>query len=84
MIYEINLKNDLNNDLSMRYLAEDLFDNLPSTNKIKMNFKDITFMSRAFAQEYVYQKENHDVEIIEENMDENVQKMFEVVYKFRK
>jgi len=86
MIYEIELKKEINTDLGMRYLAEQLFENLPTrSQKIKMNFKDIRFMSRSFAQEYVYQKEHHEnIEIIEENMDENILKMFEVVYSSQK
>ena len=86
MSVEVKLKKEINTYLGMRYLAEQLFENLPTTSqKIKMNFKDIRFMSRSFAQEYVYQKEHlENIEIMEENMDENIQKMFEVVYNSQK
>ena len=73
---------DLNTDLGMRYLAERLFEKLDNnTPKITIDFKDITFASHSFAQEYVFQKNQFDnVEFIEKNMDKNVKRMFEVVY----
>ena len=79
---KIILEKDLHTDLGMRYLAEMLFENLDNNvPKITIDFNGITFMSRSFAQEYVFQKNQlKNIEFVEENMDVNVKKMFEVVY----
>ena len=54
-------------------------ENKPIMRKKDMNFKDIEFMSRSFAQEYVFQKYNSNVEITEENMNDFVKGLLEVV-----
>jgi len=76
MEIEIILEKDLNTDLGMRYLAERLFEKLDNnTPKVIIDFNGITFMSRSFAQEYVFQKDQlENVDFVEKNMDENVKK----------
>jgi anti-anti-sigma regulatory factor len=82
MVKKINIKKDINIDLSMRFLAEDIFEIIGKNEKeVIIDFDEIEFMSRSFAQEYVYQKEQiPQTNIIEINMSENVKKMFQVVY----
>lgn len=77
----IKLADEIYSDLIIRQAAEDLFNNLDNSySKIVMDFDKIEFMSQSFAQEYVYRKENTDIEIIEINMSEHVKKMFEIIY----
>ncbi|MDR3222424.1 MAG: hypothetical protein LBT66_01625 [Methanobrevibacter sp.] len=82
---EIKLEKIVNHTiLGMRYIAENLFNDVINKNasmNILIDFQNITFMSRSFAQEYVYQKRNTNAEIVEKNMDDNVRKMFDVVIK---
>ena len=47
--------------------------------KVILNFQDVEFMSRLFAQEYVFQKPNSNIEIKEENMNDFVKELLEVV-----
>ncbi|MDR2873307.1 MAG: DUF4325 domain-containing protein [Methanobrevibacter sp.] len=80
MFKEIKLSEISNTDLIMGHLAEDLFKNMnDNTHKIIVDFNGVGFMSRAFAQEYIYQKEQISIEIEEKNMTENVRKLFNVV-----
>ena len=44
-----------------------------------LDFENIEFMSRSFAQEYVFQKHNKKTAIEEVNMDESNRKLLEVV-----
>ncbi|KZX17292.1 hypothetical protein [Methanobrevibacter filiformis] len=81
MINEIKLADTINSNLGMRFAAEDLFNNLINdAPEIVMNFENVNFMSRSFAQEYVYQKEkNNSITIIEKNMPQNVKEMINIV-----
>jgi len=79
-IQEINLEKRIRSNLTMRYSAKDLFDELNiNASKIIMNFENVEFMSRAFAQEYVYQKEHSDINIVEKNMSKFIKDMFDLV-----
>lgn len=44
-----------------------------------MNFKNIEFMSRSFAQEYVFQKHNCNTKITEVNMSESIKQLLYIV-----
>lgn len=70
---EIFLKKEINSDLGSRQKIEKLYKNInKDTNKVIMNFKDIEFMGRSFAQEYLNQKVKSSFEIIEVNVPNNV------------
>ena len=77
----IKLKEEIHVNLGMRSSAKKLFENLDNGNsKIVMDFEGVGFMSQSFAQEYISQKLDCDIEIIEINMNEHVKKMFEIIY----
>lgn len=44
-----------------------------------MDFDNITFMGKSFAQEYVYQKQQLPVEVVEINKSDFVERMFNAV-----
>ena len=78
----IKLKEEIHVNLGMRSSAKKLFENLDNRNsKIVMDFEGVGFMSQSFAQEYISQKLDCDIEIIEINMNEHVKKMFEIKYE---
>lgn len=44
-----------------------------------MDFINIEFMGRAFAQEYLNRKHLAPFEVIEKNVPEDIQKMFDII-----
>ena len=76
---EVNLENTFAKKLGMRTTAKRLFDEIRGEKKVILNFQDVEFMSRSFAQEYVFQKHNSNIEIKEENMNDFVKELLEVV-----
>ena len=82
-IKRIDIAKEINTNLGMNYAAESLFKKINNSSKsdIEINFKDVIFMSRAFAQEYVYQKNKTYKNIVEKNKSEDIQLMFDVVKK---
>ena len=67
---EVYLENTFAKKLGMRTTAKRLFDEIRDEKKVILNFQDVEFMSRSFAQEYVFQKHNSNIQIKEENMVE--------------
>ena len=79
---EIILKKEIGTDLGSRQKIESLFKNIPyNINLIIMNFEDIEFMSRTFAQEYLNQKHVASFEVMETNMPKSIKKMFKSILK---
>lgn len=79
---EILLKKEIGPDLGSRQRIEELFNNIDeNTSKVIMNFEDIEFMGRSFAQEYLNQKKSAPFEIIEKNMPREIKRMFDVILK---
>ena len=77
----IKLMDEILANLGMWSSAKMLFVNLDNGNsKIVMDFEGVGFMSQSFAQEYISQKLDCDIEIIEIKMNEHVKKMFEIIY----
>lgn len=76
---EVNLKDTFAKKLGMRTTAKRLFDDIQNESEVILNFKDVEFMSRSFAQEYVFQKHNSNVEITEQNMNDFVKGLLDVV-----
>lgn len=81
MLYdEVKIEQMINKKLSRRLSAKSFFENLDTNfSKIIIDFTDVEFISRTFAQEYIYQKNNIDIEIIEINVIQNVENMINVV-----
>lgn len=78
---EINLEEMFARKLGLRTTAIKLFKDLEGNDEAILNFKDIEFISRSFAQEYVYQKHNSKVLIVESNMSEFVKGILDVVQR---
>lgn len=76
---EINLEKAFAKKLGLRTTAIKLFQDLENEKEVILDFKDITLISRSFAQEYVYQKHISKVHIIESNMSDFVKGLLKVV-----
>lgn len=79
---KIVLAEKIGKDLGQRSKIEELFKNInPNINRIIMDFADVEFMGRSFAQEYLNQKHSAPFEVIEENVPNDVEKMFDAILK---
>ena len=79
---EIFLEKEIDSDLGSRNKIEELYNNISSdVSKVVMNFTGVKFMGRSFAQEYLNQKDKADFEVVEVNVPDDVQKLFEVILK---
>lgn len=80
-IKKIYLADLFTSNLGIRLNAENLFKQLENKDyeKIVMDFKNVKFMSRSFAQEYVSRKKLLNIPVTEENISDNVQEMFNLV-----
>ena len=79
---EIFLKREIGTDLGSRQKIETLFKNIDrDISKVIMNFEGIEFMGRSFAQEYLNRKHFASFEVVEKNMSEEIEKMFEIILK---
>lgn len=79
---EIILSEQIDSDLGSRNKIEDLYQNISEdVSKVVMNFKGVEFMGRSFAQEYLNQKNKATFEVIEINMPDEVQEMFNIILK---
>lgn len=79
---EIILKEEFGVNLGPRHKMEELFNNIDKdTSKVIMNFEGIEFMGRSIAQEYLNQKHFASFEVVEKNVPEDVQKMFDIILK---
>ena len=76
---EINLEERYSKKLGVGPTAKKLFDEIKNESSIILNFENIEFMSRSFAQEYVFQKHNSASEIEEINMDDSIKRLLDVV-----
>lgn len=76
---EIILKEKYPKKLGMGPTAKKLFQEINTEKEVILNFKNITFMSRSFAQEYVFQKHNTKTQIDEINMDNSIKHLLEIV-----
>ena len=79
-VKEIKIEKEIYKKLGMREAAEQFFDNIDSDgSKIVIDFNKVEFMSRSFAQEYIYQKTVRKLPIEEKNMSQNVKGMYDIV-----
>ena len=79
---EIILSQQINPDLGSRNKIEELYRNIGGdVAKVVMNFKGVEFMGRSFAQEYLNQKNKAEFEVIEINMPDEVEQMFNIILK---
>lgn len=79
---KIVLAEKIGKDLGQRSKIEEIFKNIsPNINKVTMDFTNVEFMGRSFAQEYLNQKKFASFEVIEENVPPDVEKMFDIILK---
>lgn len=79
---KIILEKEIGKDLGQRSKIEEVFNNInPHTTTVIMDFSNVEFMGRSFAQEYLNQKHIASFEVVEENVPEDVQKMFDIILK---
>lgn len=79
---KIVLAEQIGKDLGQRSKIEELFKNINSNiNKVTMDFADVEFMGRSFAQEYLNQKHFASFYVVEENVPPNIEKMFDIILK---
>ena len=79
---EIFLEKEIDSDLGSRNKIEELYQNInKDVSKVVMNFTGVKFMGRSFAQEYLNQKEKASFEVVEVNVPEDVQKLFDIILK---
>lgn len=76
---EIILEEKYPKKLGMGPTAKKLFQEIKNEKEAILNFKNIEFMSRSFAQEYVFQKHNTTCDITEINMDDSIKQLLEIV-----
>ena len=75
---KIILEDEIGRDLGQRSKIEEIFTNIsPNVTKVIMDFKNIEFMGRSFAQEYLNQKHFASFE----DVPEDVEKMFDMILK---
>lgn len=60
-------------------LQKKIFQEINNKPEAILNFKNIEFMSRSFAQEYVFQKHNCNTKITEVNMSESIKQLLYIV-----
>lgn len=76
---KVDLEKTFAKKLGMRSTAKRLFDDLnKESSDVTLNFENIRFISRSFAQEYVCQKRMSKLNINEENMSEFVKNILTV------
>ncbi|MBR5503296.1 MAG: DUF4325 domain-containing protein [Methanobrevibacter sp.] len=78
-IGEIDIGTKYSKKIAMDSTAILLFQELESFDKVILDFGNVEFLSRSFAQEYVYQRYHSKVEIVEINMSDLIKGLFEVV-----
>jgi len=82
LVEKIKMEKEINKKLSRRASARKFFDNLDkSFTELVIDFDNVEFISRSFAQEYIYQKHNKGINLIEKNMTDFVENMLEIVEK---
>ena len=77
---EIFLAKEIDSDLGSRNKIENLYKNLDKDiSKVVMNFSGVEFMGLSFAQEYLNQKNKSSFEVVEVNVSDDVQKLFDII-----
>lgn len=77
--FEIKLEEKFSNKLGIGPTAKKLFQELNGNDSVILNFENIEFMSRSFAQEYVFQKHNSKIKIEEINLNQSIKKLLDIV-----
>lgn len=78
---KVLLTKEFGNNIAIRSSMSAFFEKLDKSkkSKIKLDFKNVVFISRSCVDEYIKQKKATKKEIIEVNMSRNILRMFETV-----
>lgn len=76
---EIILEEKYPKKLGMGPTAKKIFQEMTNADSVILNFQNIEFMSRSFAQEYVFQKYNSKIDITEINMSRSIRQLLDIV-----
>lgn len=79
MVKEILLEKEYGKKLGMSPTAKKLFQNVNNEKEIILNFENIEFMSRSFAQEYVFQRYYSNTDIKEINLPDSISQLLDIV-----
>lgn len=79
----IKIKNEINTALDFNKSATDLFDKINDIDESNfiMDFEDIFYISRSFAQAYYASKKRSSKQITEINLSDDVKPMMEMIEK---
>lgn len=79
-VKKIDLEKSFAKKLGLGITAKKIFQDLDDEfDVLILNFEDVEFMSRTFAQEYIYQKNKSNLSIKEENMSDFIKGLLNVV-----
>ncbi|WP_367270227.1 STAS-like domain-containing protein [uncultured Methanobrevibacter sp.] len=56
-----------------------MFTDINNKTEVILDFKNIEFMSRSFAQEYIFQKHTSNTKITEINMSNSIKQLLNIV-----
>ena len=76
---EIILEEKYPKKLGMGPTAKKIFQEMTNADSVILNFQNIEFMSRSFAQEYVFQKYNSKIDRTEINMSHSIRQLLDIV-----
>lgn len=79
MTVEINIEKTFTNNLRLKLTVRELFHMLGNETEAILNFKGVNFISRDFAQEYIFQKHKSNIKITEINMSPIVEDILKKV-----
>lgn len=79
----IDISTEINNSLELNSSAADLIEKINDFDEddIIIDFKDVSFISRAFAQAYYASKKRSPKDITEINMNDDIKPMMEMIEK---
>lgn len=81
LVNKIQIENHIGQNLSIRDLADELFDCIDSHNNTEfiIDFKDVYTTSRSFVHQFIYRMKISQNKITCINESYNIKKMFEIV-----
>ncbi|MCK9150479.1 STAS-like domain-containing protein [Methanobacterium alcaliphilum] len=78
----VNIAEVVSPVLGIRLSATQFFEKFESNKKeVEIDFRDVKFISRSFAHEYLKQKQSISPDINELNVPKNVKEMLEIVQR---
>ena len=83
MILIINIAQEINSSLELNSYATDFIDKINQINEkdFIIDFKDVTFVSRTFAQAYYASKRKSPKNITEINLSDDVKQLMRMIEK---